>query len=240
MPSFASRIARRRSTSDGHEEGLRVVGAGFGRTGTMSLKAALDQLGFGPTYHMTEVSKNPSHARLWNAAAAGRPVDWDELFYDYHSSVDWPGAHYYKVLMDVYPQAKIILTVRDSNAWYRSMCNTLFSLETSIAEAGRGHDVLTAAAGTLYDNRIWHDTFNGRFEDRTAAIATFERHNQEVQDCVAPERLLVFDVSSGWDPLCEFLEVQEPNEPFPRVNDTSAFRAYNRDLLDPAEVDPTR
>lgn len=151
MPSFASRVARQRSVGAGRRPGLRVIGAGFGRTGTLSLKAALDQLGFGPTYHMTEVLKNPSHSRMWNAAARGEPVDWDELFFDYNSSVDWPAAHYYKTLMTAYPLAKVILTVRDPDAWYRSMTNTLFSLESAVKTSRRRRRRRPSAAGSRGD-----------------------------------------------------------------------------------------
>src|SRR5919199_3150253 len=112
-----------------HEEqsmALEVIGAGFGRTGTMSLKVALEELGFGPCYHMTEVFANPKHVKFWEAAARGEPVDWEELFRGYRSSVDWPGAAFYEELMERYPDAKVILTVRDPDRWYESALNTIY------------------------------------------------------------------------------------------------------------------
>lgn len=110
---------------------LEVIGAGFGRTGTMSLKLALEQLGFGPCYHMTEIVKNPGHMRLWRIAHSGQPVDWAELFSRYRAAVDWPVCHYYCDLMSEFPDAKVILTLRDSRQWYESMTNTLYSLKTA-------------------------------------------------------------------------------------------------------------
>ena len=107
---------------------LSVIGAGFGRTGTMSLKLALDQLGFGPCYHMTEVFKNPKASGYWEAAADGKPIDWEEVFAGYRSTVDWPGATFYKQLADAYPEAKVILTERDAEAWFESTQATIFSL----------------------------------------------------------------------------------------------------------------
>ncbi len=208
------RLARRQAR-------LEVIGAGFGRTGTMSLKLALEQLGFGPCYHMTEIVENPHHARLWRTADAGHRVDWTELFARYRATVDWPACHYYQELMREFPEAKVILTVRDPDQWYDSMASTLYSLKKAIEASRAGVRVPPV------ENRLWRETFSGRFEDRQHATAVFQRHNADVIDCVPAERLLVYRVTDGWRPLCEFLGVAQPGSPFPLINTTRSFREYN-------------
>ncbi|MFL6160769.1 MAG: sulfotransferase family protein [Jatrophihabitantaceae bacterium] len=235
MQSFAARLKQQRAAlaagrpPPGPLGQLQVIGAGFGRTGTMSLKVALETLGFGPCYHMTEMANDPSHFRLWAAARDGEQVDWSSLYARYRATVDWPGCLYYRELMAAFPQAKVILTVRDPERWYASVRDTLYSLKTAT-------DEYLAAAGPArpplqYENRIWTDTFAGRFTDQEFAIGVFEQHNQQVRDTVPAERLLVYQVCDGWQPLCEFLQAPAPDEPFPRVNDTQAFRDYNRGAL---------
>lgn len=217
----------------GLEGELRVIGAGFGRTGTTSLKAALERLGFGPCYHMTEVLRHPSHASFWNEAhdRAG-DVDWRGFFRDsgdYRSAVDWPVCDFYRVLMDEYPRAKVILTVRDPDRWYRSARETIYALGN--AWAGR---FVFATVGRLVPSfgrmmrmahrLIWAGTFGGRFTDEEYAKRVFLEHDREVRRTVPPERLLVYDVKEGWGPLCKFLGVEVPDEPFPHLNDAATFR----------------
>jgi Sulfotransferase domain len=247
VQSFASRLGnqRRGATPATEQSGskpaaerpsLAVIGAGFGRTGTMSLKLALEQLGLGPCYHMTEMVKNPSHPAQWSAAGRGEPVDWRQLFGRYRCTVDWPGCHFYRELMQEYPEAKVILTVRDPQSWYDSVANTLYSLKTatdSYLSARASSPDPAQKPSILYSNRIWDETFGGRFEDRDYAIEVFERHNAEVIASVGPDRLLVYQVSEGWQPLCTFLGIAEPDSPFPDVNSTKAFREYNRTQLRP-------
>jgi hypothetical protein len=236
--SFAARLRRQRAAgvpqkpTRGPLGELLVIGAGFGRTGTMSLKAALELLGFGPCYHMTEVAGNPGHFRLWTAVRDGEPVDWRRLYARYRSTVDWPGSLYYRELMAAFPQAKVILTVREPGRWYDSVRDTLYSLKTATDEAYRAAADSTGRRPVLqYENRIWTDTFAGRFEDREFAIGVYEGHNQQVRDSVPTGRLLEYQVSDGWPPLCGFLQVPLPDQPFPRLNDTQAFRNYNQDVL---------
>jgi hypothetical protein len=232
--SFASRLRSQRAGGTpvpDLRQPLAVIGAGFGRTGTMSLKIALETLGLKPCYHMTEMVKNPTHPALWAAAGRGEPVDWAALFDRYRATVDWPGSLYYRELMVAYPAAKVILTVRDADTWYDSVANTLYSLKTAT-------DSQRAARGgrepVLYANRIWDALFGGRFADREHTIEVYRRHNAEVARTVPADRLLVYQVSEGWPPLCEFLDLPVPPGPFPRVNDTQAFRDYNRARLGPA------
>jgi hypothetical protein len=202
------------------EEGsifMKVIGAGFGRTGTTSLKVALEELGYGPCYHMTEAFEHPEHAPLWEAATRGEPVDWKKLFSGYQATVDWPGAAFYKELMQEYPDAKVLLSVRDPDKWYESATNTIYVYATV--------DIPNPAPGPeIVNSLIWERTFGGNFEDRPYAIEVFKRHNEEVKEHVPPEQLLVYRVQEGWGPLCEFLGVDAPkNKPFPRLNDSEAF-----------------
>ena len=194
---------------------MKLIGAGFGRTGTMSLKVALEELGFGPCYHMIEIFEHPEHVPLWEAAARGEPVEWEDLLAGYRSTVDWPGCTFYKELMEVYPDAKVLLNVRASGEWYESARNTIYTT-AKIPDPPPGRRVV--------DKLLWEQTFDGNFENRQHAIEVFERHNEEVKQHVPPERLLVYEVRESWEPLCEFLGVEAPKDrPFPRLNDTESF-----------------
>ncbi len=233
MQSFAARLAERRGTSRPEGgRGLRVIGAGFGRTGTMSLKVALEQLGLGPSYHMTELVHNPSHPEQWAAAGRREPIDWHQLYRRYRSTVDWPGCLFYRELADSFPQAKVILTVRDPDRWYDSVLNTLFSLKTA-TDSYLATQPEASRPVIFYNSRIWDEVFGGRFADRAHAIEVYRRHNAEVRATVPADRLLVYQVSQGWQPLCEFLQLPVPDQAFPHLNDRQAFRDYNRDLLRP-------
>jgi hypothetical protein len=210
---------------------MDVVGAGFGRTGTLSVKVALETLGFGPCYHMSEVFAHPEHAPLWQAAAEGAPPDWERLFSGYRSTVDWPGCTFYEALVRAHPEARVLLTVRDPERWYESVAATIYAAGRRVAggptpegpPAG-GPPAGMVAFGRMVDALVWKRTFDGRFEDRDHAIAVFERHNREVQERVPADRLLVFDVAQGWEPLCRFLGVDVPaGQDFPHLNDRGAF-----------------
>ena len=214
---------------------MKVIGAGFGRTGTASLKVALETLGLGPCYHMTEVFANPGHADLWRAAWREEPVDWDAVLGGYESAVDWPACTFYAELMERHPDAKVLLSVRDPERWYESTRSTIhqlgkismgspfsrlsFALITFFAFGG-----FKTGQGPMAEEILWQGTFDGNFEDRRHAIEVFERHNDEVRRRVPPERLLVYEVKEGWGPLCEFFGVEEPNEPFPHLNDAAEMR----------------
>jgi hypothetical protein len=199
--------------------GLSVIGAGFGRTGTLSLKAALERLGLGPCYHMLEVFKNPDHIAIWDRAAGGAAVDWDALFQGYRSAVDWPVCRFYRELAEHYPDAKVILTVRDPGKWFRSAWDTIFPVITSPAP-----DPIAQAQAVMARKIIAEQTFGGRLDDREHAIAVFHRHIEEVRKTIPPERLLAYELREGWEPLCRFLGRPVPDEPFPKVNTTEDFR----------------
>src|SRR5918999_1649939 len=214
---------------------MRVVGAGFGRTGTTSLKAALEKLGFSPGYSLSEVFANPEHVGFWEAA--GRPArevpDWEGFLAAYGVAVDWPACSFYEELMEAFPEAPVILTVRDPAAWYESTRSTIHELRRlttgplpvrmGLALAG---PFAPGPAGVvrLADRLVWQDTFHGRFGDRDHAMNVFEQSNEAVRRHVPPERLLVFDVREGWAPLCDFLGVEAPDGPFPRLNDAREMR----------------
>ena len=214
---------------------LEVIGAGFGRTGTMSLKVALETLGFGPCYHMTEVFTHPEHVELWRAATQGKPVAWEQIFDGYRATVDWPGCAFYAELMESNPDAKVILTVRDPEEWYESAHNTIYRISGAASSPifYLASLVVPAAKRMKHAHRmiievVWQRDLGGRFEDRGYAIETFERHNEEVKRHVPAEKLLVYEVGEGWGPLCEFLGVEVPDEPFPHLNDSEVFRGRIR------------
>ncbi|MBX3014577.1 MAG: hypothetical protein KF832_23865 [Caldilineaceae bacterium] len=205
---------------------LNVIGAGFGRTGTTSIKAALEQLGFTQCYHMQEVIKHPAHVQPWTDAMAGKPVDWDQLFAGYQATVDWPACNFYQQLMAHYPDAKVLLTVRDPDKWYDSCHNTIYAMyHKPVMRLIRALFPPMQRFMAMNDRLVWQGNFGGRFLDRCHAIALFNQHNAAVQAYVPPERLLVYDVKEGWEPLCRFLAVPVPQDtPFPHRNDTGLFQ----------------
>ena len=205
---------------------LKVVGAGFGRTGTLSLKIALERIGFGPCYHMMEVFPRPEHVAMWHRLAFEQSMDWDEIFRGFHATVDWPAARWWRIIAAHFPDAKVLLSVRDPEAWYKSVTDTIYQPMKSPAPDGVPE--LVRLQSEMARKAILGETFDNRFEDKAHAIEVFQKHNQAVRDTIDPTRLLVFDVREGWGPLCRFLEVPVPDEPFPRLNDTATFQAMMR------------
>ena len=219
---------------------LAIIGAGFGRTGTMSLREALVRLGFGPCDHMLENFVHPERFALWRDAfrkkQGGEPIDWRPLLGGYRAIVDWPGAYFWRELIAAHPEAKVILTVRDPNRWYESCLATIFSMRVRMDESLPTR-VMMRLLGLvlrpmrqgfrLTDEVIWNGTFADRFTDREHALRVFSEHSREVQETVPQQRLLVFDVKQGWQPLCAFLDVPVPDgEPFPHVNDMESFQKH--------------
>jgi hypothetical protein len=202
---------------------LKVIGAGFGRTGTMSLKAALEQLGFNPCYHMVECfGKGPEHWALWAEAVNGSP-NWEAIFDGFEATVDFPACTSYRALAESYPEAKIILSVRDPETWYASTQETIF------AEPWMEWLQNSAAASYMFGNI--NDYFDNRMHDRDHLISRFNQHIEEVVATIAPQRLLVFEAKQGWGPLCEFLGLPVPAVDFPHVNDTTATKEIIRDIM---------
>lgn len=191
---------------------LRVVGAGLGRTGTLSLKLALERLLGGPCYHMVEVFAHPEHIGSWQAAARGESPDWRQIFEGYRSAVDWPAAAFWPELSDAFPDAIVLLSVRDPDAWWQSAHQTIFP--AALGAEGEWRAMLDA----VFDAR-----FTREIDDRAACVAAFERHNAEVRRRVPRSRLVEWQAQDGWEPLCKALGMPVPSEPFPRANTREDF-----------------
>jgi hypothetical protein len=206
---------------------MKLIGAGFGRTGTLSLKSAIETLGAGPCYHMLEVSQNPGHATLWHEAAVTGDADWDALLRGYPATVDWPGCYFWRQLVRAYPEAKVLLSVRSPESWYASVRGTIYQ---SMSNA---HNISNEAARSHLEMArkiVLEDTFDGRFEDAEYAMGVFEQHNADVVAAIPPERLLIYEVGSGWEPLCGFLACPIPEQDYPHVNKTADFQDRMREI----------
>ncbi len=200
---------------------LEIIGSGFGRTGTASLKLALEQLGFGPCHHMEEVLAHPEQVPHWQAVAAGAPVNWEDVFAGYRAQVDWPGAHVWRELSLAYPAAKVIHTMRPEDAWWKSFSATIAGVLATYKELPLPPHA--AAMMAAADRLIAQQTFGGVLSDPATVLAAYRRRAAQVRAAIAPERLLIFDVAEGWAPLCRFLGVPIPATPFPRVNSTAEW-----------------
>ena len=198
---------------------LRVVGAGVGRTGTLSLKLALERLLGASCYHMMEIFGRPQDIPAWHAAARGEMPDWHELLGGYAAAVDWPVAAFWPELAEAFPDALVLLSVRDAESWWRSADATIFP------------NLRRQPPAEPAFMRPWHamvmDLMAARFpdgiDDPAAAMARFERHNARVREIVPSERLLEWQASDGWEPLCAALGLPVPDEPFPRRNTREEF-----------------
>ena len=195
---------------------LQVVGAGVGRTGTHSLKLAVEQLLGGPCHHMAEILGDPTQVPGWTDAIEGRPVDWSALLAGYRSIVDWPGGAFWRELSAANPDALVLLSVRDPESWYRSASNTIF------LAFDRMPPELMPWMNTM--RTLLRDRFSDRFDDPTAMMDAFERHNVAVRQEVPAARLLEWTPGDGWEPICERLGLAVPAEPFPVTNTTNEFR----------------
>jgi hypothetical protein len=197
---------------------LKVVGAGVGRTGTHSLKIALEQLLTGRCHHMIEIIAEPAQATGWTEAIEGREVDWDVVLDGYVAQVDWPGASFWREISAANPDALVLLSMRDPESWYRSASNTIFQ---PIASPPPG---LEQWFGTTI-HKLFEERFSDDLENPTTMMDAFEHHNAQVRAGVPAGRLLEWTVSDGWEPICERLGVRVPEEPFPLTNTTTETRA---------------
>lgn len=204
---------------------LKVIGAGLSRTGTLSLKLALEQLGFGPCFHMTEFVRPEYEPRreLWERAMDGEKPDWEAMFAGFSSAVDMPACLYYRSLSLAYPQAGVILTERDPASWYRSSIATVWAggRPGQTGAVGGGERAARGRAANLREVgfNLLEDPW-----DEALTVSLFNRYSQKVKQDIPPERLLVFDVREGWEPLCAFLRVPIPKAPFPRENPAAEFQ----------------
>jgi hypothetical protein len=206
---------------------MKVIGAGFGRTGTMSLKAALERLGFGPCFHMIDLIRDSTPLPHWQAAADGEKVDWTEALDGWESTIDWPGCTFWEEMAEIWPDAPVLLSVRDPEAWYRSTYNSIHEAKEMALRGelqGNTEEPPDPAVMQMINGLIWKGTFKGRFTDKEFALEVFRRHNEDVKSKVPADRLLVYEIKQGWGPLCDFLGVEVPGEPMPHLNDTESFR----------------
>lgn len=200
---------------------LQVVGAGLGRTGTQSLQFALPQLLGGRCYHMTEVFGRPDDIPIWQRAVDGELPDWDALFSDYTAAVDWPVAAFWRELAAHYPDALVLLSVRDdADKWWKSAHDTIFEISNHPIPDDPIFGPQLRMVRAMLTTRFTPDWL-----DADAAKAAYEAHNERVRATIPPERLLVWHPGDGWDPICAALGLAVPAEPFPHANSTADFRA---------------
>jgi hypothetical protein len=203
---------------------LQVIGAGFGRTGTTSLKAALEQLGFSKCHHMEEVMKSGAQVRFWQTLADGGEVVWDDVFEGFQASCDWPSCSYWEQLHRHYPDAKIVLTVRDEARWYESVSATIYPVTFVLPRWLQWLVPPIARLNKMIVATVWDGDFGGRFEDREHALKIYRDHIKHVQATARRDQLLVFKVKDGWAPLCSFLNVPVPENDYPHLNDAAQIR----------------
>ena len=213
---------------------MKIIGAGFGRTGTKSLQQALEVLGYGPCYHMEKLLQNPHHIKHWKKAYSGERIDWSEIFNGYNAAVDFPTCLFYKELMGFYPEAKVILTVRDPEAWYNSVSKTIYNFDPGastkikmLSKMPFSNKARNLFQALMANNKfVWDQYFEGRFEDKAYAIDKFLAHIEEVKSTVPEDKLLVYEVKDGWDALIKFLDKEEPFSVFPRTNKKEDFKEW--------------
>jgi hypothetical protein len=213
---------------------MDVIGAGYGRTGTLSMQAALKRLGFDPCHHMSELITNPRQMPLWQEALAKDTLDVRRVFEGYRATVDFPGCVFWREMTEAWPEAKVVLTVRDPHRWYASAKQTIFSRHMPRPQ---DPDPDAAAFGRFMTEELRPRILDVGSDrplnemDEHEAVEVFNRHIAEVKATVPAERLLVFQVSEGWGPLCDFLGVPVPDEEFPHVNESGGFHERAKELF---------
>ena len=197
-----------------------MINAGFGRTGTMSIKLALEQLGLGPCHHMEEIRNDPAQLPYWEQVVNGARVEWDKVFDGYHSAVDWPSAYYWHELAVYYPDAKVILSVRPAEKWWDSFSSTIRGI---LAIREQIPDAYIRKMAAMADKIVTEQTFGGRIDDKAYVLEVYQHHIDTVKQGIPAERLLVYEVTQGWEPLCAFLGMPVPDVEFPRSNAKEEF-----------------
>ncbi|HEY9488585.1 MAG TPA: sulfotransferase [Chryseosolibacter sp.] len=219
---------------------IKIIGAGLPRTGTHTLKASLEKLGYTKTYHMKELMVNPKNLRYWITLRNSGTTDWDELYNGYQATVDFPGYPWYKEHMKRYPEAKVILTVRPFESWYTSIHSTIWSsgpqtvpekvvMMTKLLVDPRLRSVIKCVK--FAKETIFHTHLQDRFTDKAFAEKIFNKHIEDVKSYVPAEKLLVYNVTEGWEPLCKFLGVPVRDEPFPHLNKKEQFKGMLAQLV---------
>lgn len=218
---------------------LQILGSGLGRTGTMSLKFALEELSQAPCFHMVELMKDTSRLPLLKRGAKTGHTDWSAFFAGYHSSVDYPGCLFLPEILSQNPRLKVIHTTRDPEAWYDSVARTIYrgvpqgprDVLRLIWNAVRFKEFRRVAPVFMFNDKlIWKGQFEGKFKDKAFAIEVFQRHEAKIRSLVPNSQLLIYRIEEGWEPLCRFLQVPIPELPFPKTNQRDAFNA-KMDLL---------
>ncbi|MGI9400065.1 MAG: sulfotransferase family protein [Rhizobiaceae bacterium] len=198
---------------------IKVIGAGFGRTGTDSMREALTILGFGPCHHMKAVMSDEDNRQMWRAVSQGADPDWDKILRGFTSCIDWPSAYYWRELAEYYPEARVILTNRSAESWWKSFQNTILkSIENSKDRSSLGVALVA------------EQVFDGNPGDRVNAIAKFEANVQSVIHTIPEDRLLIHNLGDGWEPVCEHLGVPVPNQDYPGLNSTAEYGKYVKKL----------
>ena len=219
---------------------IKIIGAGFPRTGTTTLKRCLETLGYNHVYHMKELLVNPERLHYWKQLSETGDTDWENLYEGYDATVDFPGYPWYKEHMKQYPDAKVILTVRDFEAWYKSVDNTVYragpqtpfekiKMMGKLLINPRARNVVKCIK--FFKGVFFAKELQGKFLDKEYAKQVWENHISDVKAYVPQEKLLVYDVRDGWGPICKFLGVPEPAEPLPHLNKKENFKAMLPELM---------
>jgi hypothetical protein len=219
---------------------IKIIGAGFPRTGTTTLKESLETLGYKHVYHMKELLVNPDKLHYWQTLAETGDTDWESLYQGYDATVDFPGYPWYKAHMKKYPDAKVILTVRDFEAWYKSVDSTVFragpqtpgekiKMMGKLLASARARKVVKCIK--FFKKTFFANELQGQFQDKAFAKKAWEDHIADVKATVPKDKLLVYDVRDGWGPLCKFMGVPEPSEPLPHLNKKENFKEMLPQLM---------
>lgn len=221
---------------------LQVIGTGLARTGTMSLKVALEQLLSGNCFHVIEWLKDPQRTTILKKGYKKNEIDWSAFYEGFASAVDYPTCLFYQQLLEINPDLKVIHTVRDFDSWYASVKETVYRGKPKSAQ-----DIFrmiknmmlsadfrrVAPVFMLNDKLIWQGQFESRFEDKEFMREKYRQHEEEVKKTVKEEHLLIYNIKDGWEPLCEFLHVPAPKTVFPKSNERQEFnRKMDRLLID--------
>ncbi|MCX4026216.1 sulfotransferase family protein [Endozoicomonas sp. SM1973] len=209
---------------------MHIIGAGFGRTGTVSIREALAIVGYSPCYHMDEVIRNPHHIDFFLNALTGKLVDWNSFFEPYQATLDWPACCFYRELMVEYPNAKVLLNIRDAESWYESAKTTVFLasrtnvLRTQLLAPFSARYRYRKKRKQFMHESVWNSIFQGRFLDKSYAIDMYNQWNNDVIEHVPSDRLLIYNIKDGWPPLLNFLGINlKKNTPFPNLNSRDVF-----------------
>jgi hypothetical protein len=211
---------------------MKMIGVGFGRTGTMSLKAALDELGAGPCFHMIDLITGENRARdleYWVKIANDEPVDWAEVFDGWEATVDWPAATKWREIVAAFPGVSVLLNVRDFDGFYKSCANTILAVKEAAAagelEQDANREPPAPELWGVIETLIWQGDFQGRFQDKEWAREMYWERVETIKREVPADRLVYWELGDGWEPLADALGVEAPDRPFPHLHDTNEFRA---------------